>query len=486
MYNRCMSWSSEDVLAVLADLRVRGGDSTLVEAKRAGGGVPHLAETLCAFGNMPTGGTILLGVDERQGFAVTGVADVAALEAGVAGEARTAVTPPVHVGFESVDVAGQTVLVVTVEGLPLAAKPGRTGGKAYLRQADGDYAMSAQEVAQLVALQDRPRYDAAVVEGSSAADLDPDLVAAFLADARSASRRLAVRSDEEVLRMKGVLSGSSLTVAGLYGLGVYPQQFAPSLSVTAAAAPEGPGQRMVDLVHLDGPVPDLLEQTVEWLRRNTRNAVVFGLDGHGRDEPEIPLLVARELVANALVHRDLSPRTQSKRVEVRLLPDRLVVASPGGLWGVSRDKLGLPGGKSAVNEFLYDIGRLLRTTTGHRVIEGEGGGLREVREELRRVGLPDPVFVDTGVDFTAIVYRAPVAPPMATAVARVTTPVGHSANATAVLNALGGGALSITALVDATGLTRRQVKYALDQLVTTGLVSVSGGQGNRFTTYTPL
>ncbi|MDR1767607.1 MAG: ATP-binding protein, partial [Propionibacteriaceae bacterium] len=111
------------MLAVLADLRVRGGDSTLVEAKRAGGGVPNLAETLCAFGNMPAGGTILLGVDERQGFAVTGVADVAALEAGVAGQARTAVTPPVHVDFESVDVAGQTVLVVTVEGLPLAAKP---------------------------------------------------------------------------------------------------------------------------------------------------------------------------------------------------------------------------------------------------------------------------------------------------------------------------------------------------------------------------
>ena len=481
-----MSWSSEELEELLAELRTRGGDTALVEVKRAGGGVPRLAETLCAFGNMPSGGTIVLGVDENAGFSVTGVSDVAAIESGIAAQARTAVNPPVHVDLDVVTADGHQVVIVTVEGLPAVDKPCRTGGRAYLRQADGDYVMSEQETAQLVALQDRPRWDNAPVEGSSVTDLDTNLVTSFLSDARASSRRLADRPDAEVLRLKGVLAGERLTVAGLYGLGAYPQQYAPSLALTAAAAPSQPGQRVTDLAHLDGPMPDLLEQTVEWVRRNTRTAVVFDSTGHGTDQPEIPLVAVRELVANALIHRDLSPRTQSRRVEVRLRDDRLVITNPGGLWGISRDRLGEAGAKSAVNEYLYDIGRLVRTPAGHRVIEGEGGGIREAREALAAAGLPEPLFVDTGVSFTAIIYRRPVpvlSVPPATRGGTQSAPPVATRNETAVLSALSAGSAPVTGLAQRLGLSRRQIKYALDKLIASGQVRVTGGQGHRSTVY---
>ncbi|MDR0594549.1 MAG: hypothetical protein LBG60_15140 [Bifidobacteriaceae bacterium] len=143
-------------------------------------------------------------------------------------------------------------------------------------------------------------------------------------------------------------------------------------------------------------------------------------------------MAVRELAANALVHRDLSARTQSKRVEIRLLPDRLIIASPGGLWGVSRDQLGSAAGKSAVNEFLYGIARLVPTRDGHRVIEGEGGGIREAQESLRQVGLSPAQFVDTGVSFTAIIFRP--GDPMARHQAPVSAaaPTGATSNAAAV------------------------------------------------------
>jgi ATP-dependent DNA helicase RecG len=455
--------------------------------KLAAGGVPDLAETLCAFGNMPGGGTILLGVDEKAGFAVTGVADVAAIEAGVAAKGRSAVVPPVQTSFDVITMDGKAVVVVSVAGLPAVDKPCRTRGRAYLRQADGDYAMSDQEVAQLVALQDRPRFDSGPVPGSSAGDLDPVLVTAFLAEARSASRRLAEASDDQVLRLKGVAVAGQLTVAGLYGLGSYPQQFAPSLSVTAAAVSVGEATRLSDLAHFDGPITDLVDLSVEWVARNTRSAVAYSADGHAHDQPEIPLVAVRELIANALVHRDLSARTQSKRVEIRLLPDRLVIANPGGLWGVSRDQLGTPHGKSAVNEFLYDIGRLVATRNGHRLIEGEGGGIREAQELLRKAGLPPPLFIDTGVSFTAIVFRPrPGLPPAGTGWASPGVPAAvasASANGAAVWLALDDQPKGIAEIMTMTSLTRRQAKYALDALVKAQTVQVDGGQGNRFTTY---
>lgn len=144
-------------------------------------------------------------------------------------------------------------------------------------------------------------------------------------------------------------------------------------------------------------MPDLLDGSMDWLRRNLRSGVRVAPDGSNFDHQEFPLGALCELVANALVHRDLGPHTQSKRVEIRLRPDRLVISSPGGLWGVSRQQLGKPGGKSAVNEHLYDMCTLLTTSRGARVIEGEGGGIGEAQRALADWPVDLPIFVDKAV-----------------------------------------------------------------------------------------
>ena len=132
-----MKWSSDDLLATLEALRVRRGDTTNVEVKRAAGGVPQLAETLCAFANMPEGGTIILGVDEARGsFNVTGVADVALLEAGVAAQAREGVTPSPQIIPQTLQLDERQVLLIHVVPLRTADKPATVQGVAYLRQSE--------------------------------------------------------------------------------------------------------------------------------------------------------------------------------------------------------------------------------------------------------------------------------------------------------------------------------------------------------------
>lgn len=64
----------DELQALLAELRGRHGDSTLVEVKGSEHRLPRdLGKTVCAFANMPAGGVIILGVDETQDFAVVGV-----------------------------------------------------------------------------------------------------------------------------------------------------------------------------------------------------------------------------------------------------------------------------------------------------------------------------------------------------------------------------------------------------------------------------
>src|SRR5699024_6878638 len=173
-------------------------------------GVPSLAETLCAFGNMPEGGAIILGLDESTGFTPVGIQNIAALEQGVAAQAREAVTPPVSCEFQTFQIEGSSVLVANVAGLPLSLRPARHKGKSYLRQADGDYAMSEQELAQVDLLKTQARApthpDRRAVPDTSMKDLDPGLIAAFVAEVRTTSRRFAAVSDETLLRYTNVVT----------------------------------------------------------------------------------------------------------------------------------------------------------------------------------------------------------------------------------------------------------------------------------------
>lgn len=482
---------------LIESLRDRAGDTSGVEVKAARAAVPRVGDTLCAFSNMPDGGVLILGLDEEAGFMPTGLRDVAALERGIAQQAREAVTPPATCEFTEAEVDGKTVLICRVLGMPLRDRPARHQGKAYLRQADGDYEMSEQEIAFIDLQKSMQSYepDADPVPGSSVADLDEELVAEFVASVRRRSRRLAAAEDADILRyMNVVTADGTLTLAGLYVLGRYPQQFNPSLSITCAVRlPRTAGARTRDLVHLDGPLPALLEDAMEWVARNTRTTMKYDERGHGQDVAELPMNAVREIVANALVHRSVAPLMNSKRVEIRLLDDRLVVTSPGGLWGVGEGQLGKPGGKSAVNPRLYDLCRDARMSDGTRIIEGEGGGIAEAIAALREAGLREPRFTDYGVSFTAIIFRdasqaatAPVDIEVRDSNAGLSLLVAEvSRNALPVWNEL-AEPKTRRQLQESLGLSARQVQFALDGLREQGFVEMVVIPGQRAAMYQRL
>lgn len=330
-----MAWTPESLQLLLTQLRSSTADLTHIEVREAAKGCPDLKETRSAFGNAPEGGTIILGVDPQTGFTVTGVEDPSSLEALVTSQARTSVTPKVRVACEQLFLAGETVLIAKVEGLAPAARPCRTvhGQFAYLRQSDGKYRLSDPEIQQLIKAAEPPRQDTRPVDETSIEDLDAQLSAAFVSAARATSRRLSEVSDEEVLRFRRVLEprGERLTLAGFYALGRYPQQFEPHLSITAVLEPAGNG--IQDRIEFDGPLPELLDSALEWVQHNIDTEIASGSPVQSSLESEVLKVAVRELIANALIHRDLSPHTNGKNVEIRLAAGRLTVSSPGGIWG---------------------------------------------------------------------------------------------------------------------------------------------------------
>jgi ATP-dependent DNA helicase RecG len=418
-----------DLDEVIAGLRAAGAEFEDVEAKRAAGGVPEsLASTLAAFANA-RGGLVILGLDERQGFAATGVPDAAATRNAVVSTAREKLTPPPTLSVEVVPFEGVNLVAAEVEPLPPTQRPcyvtarGLYGG-AYIRVGDGDQRLTPYEVDRLRENAGQPRWDDEPVPQATLQDLNRDSFSRLIENARRRSPRVFGNADEaDALAMLGVLvrhEGILMpSLAGLLSLGRYPQQFFAQLMISVAVYPHvergrsGPGGiRFLDSTALGGAIPDIVVDAVQVVQRNLR--IVSRVIGAGRlDRWEIEPEVIREAVVNALMHRDYSPQARGTQVQVDVFPDRVEVSSPGGLFGnVRLEGLGESGTSSSRNPrlaaLLQEVGD---PVTGRPVAENRGSGVSLMIDRvLEDTGIV-PIFTANLDQFRVVIPRSSLVTP---------------------------------------------------------------------------
>jgi ATP-dependent DNA helicase RecG len=261
------------------------------------------------------------------------------------------------------------------------------------------------------------------------------------------------------------------TVAGILALGLYPQQWFPRFVIQAAADPfpdDPPEIRARDQVTIDGPVPRMLDQAMEWARRTFGTSIVSDPDGSVRDRYDYPLVAFRELIANALIHRDLDAWSTGLAIEVRLRRDRLVIDNPGGLYGITVDRLGRESVTSARNARLVAICQhVYSAESGVRAIEALASGIPIVTEALTQAGLPPAHYIDTGIRFIVLLHQH---------AARKVAPTLSRLDRL-VYDALDAGPQSVAQLEQATGVPAYTLRRALRSLRSEGLVAQIGGKG---------
>lgn len=214
-----------------------------------------------------------------------------------------------------------------------------------------------------------------------------------------------------------------------------------------------------------------------------RRDVVAGPDGAVRDRYAYPLEAFRELVGNALVHRDLDTWSEHRAVEVRLTADRLVVTNPGGLYGITVDRLGQPGTSTPPQRPARPAVpvRTDRRRRPRRRDPGQWNPSCAGRSCGRRPGAP--TFYDSGLQFT-VLLRAAVDPVGLAAPAASPPDIVRGTTRLAVYRTLAASeaALSIAQIAEASGLPVEGVRKIVRALVRAEVVSQHGGRG-RSTTY---
>ena len=485
-----------DLNAIVEKLRREEGDSVSIEAKSATGGLPDsITKTLCALANLPGGGIIILGLDESNRFGVVPLSDLQTLKQGLSGKARACI-PPVQIDFLDQDVAkvdGKDVIVATVIEAEKASKPVRvsSGGRSYLRVWDGDYVMSDEEEEGFRGGRNHPNADQKPVVGASKDDLDSDLLALWEeAVKKNDPNGLGRFSDTELLIRAGILDGETKipTLAGLLALGKQPQQFYPRFVLCLSKVPNSGtlDSRSTNLTTLSGPIPRMLDGALEWARKSFSTSVVTTSQGEVKDQDEFPLDAFRELISNALAHRDLAAWAQGEATEVRLHSDRLVIVNPGGLYGISVDRLGRAGTTSARNGRLIELLKHTRTSNGARVVESLASGIPRVLESAEKAGMLVPIFLDTGIRFT-VVWHSSISVSAATditftvtaqaTVSKLSVSPTFADKSMLIRTALSDDKKSLSELGTDLGLSREVLRYHLNKLIKAKAVESIGGSG---------
>ena len=383
-----------------------------IELKRAGKGTPgKLYDTLSSFSNQTGGGVILFGIDEKSDYAIVGVYDAQDLQTKVTEQALQ-MQPVVRPVFTVAEIEGCTVVSAEIAECDMADKPcfyrgaGRLRGS-YIRVGDADLPMTEYEIYSYEVFRRKIQDELRIVERADSRSLSRDFLSEYLSKLRRSKPNLAQLPEDRILQLQGITDQGKPTLAGIVMLGEYPQAYYPQLSVTAMVVPgteigdvgEG-GERFIDNQRIEGTLKQMMDATLAFIRRNMKQATVIGEDGRRADRTEYPIPAVREILLNALIHRDYSIHTDQSPIRVILYTDRLTVENPGGLYGrITVDELGTVAADTR-NPFIAGGMEVLGET------ENRFSGIPTIRNEMAKAGLPPAVFENRRGSFLVTLYNA--------------------------------------------------------------------------------
>lgn len=321
--------------------------------------------------------------------------------------------------------------------------------------------------------------DQAAVPNTGLDDLNRSSLLRTIERAEKVSSVFRRLSPHQVAHRLGILADpspdSAVTLAGLLTFGDYPQRLFPQLHVAYVVhGPDAVDRRFLDNRTLRGSIGTIVSDAVSAFTSLSMTAAV--IDGYGRTEvPSLPLVAFREAIVNALAHRTYHPSALASGIMVSVYPDRVAVASPGGIYGgQSVEDLGLVPFSLARNGTLL---ALLSDTfldgTDSLIAENRASGLLAMRRVMEEHGFAPPVFSSTPLAFQVeLPLRAEAPEPES----RLATADAAPTPRETIMALLASGAHTTSAVADALGVSASTARRHLNALVTERAIVVDGAK----------
>lgn len=359
----------------------------------------EIAETIAAF-STSKGGKLFVGVD-RNGIPV-GVFCDNEIKGKLHNLAQTEIKPPATISLEIIPHEKDKVIVVidVQKGNDVFSYK----GVHYQRKGDSNFSMTADEIFQIQKDIKKLYFDELPAKSETRPALISDI------DDEKIYRNYIFQVDPPYnkIETKRFLSNHNLLVNGgievknaaIMLFGRDPQKFLPQLKISLSVFPSNTITTDFSKEEYVGDLFKMLNDAYVGIRRNIKvHSFTEGLKRY--DVPTYPLDAIREVLINALIHRDYFDQTTETFVKIFI--DRIEVLNPASfpVDNFSFEEIRASGLSKRRNPIIATF----FTETG--MMEQEGRGLILIQDLMKKHGLPDPLFEVTEHTFKVILRSPP-------------------------------------------------------------------------------
>lgn len=454
-------------LAQLKSL-VKKGESELLEFKNSTGSLTAGMQTVCAFLNSDTGGTLIFGVKDDGHITGQIITDKTKKEIGIE---LSKIEPHAKVDVIYVSVAADRKAIVFRVNLG-DKQPYTYDDRAFIRNQSTTSRMSKEEYSYLYHKHHPTTWESLPNNTCKISNLDSKLIKEVvrlgIAEKRlpESARKTAI---PQILKKLELMHDNKLTNAAviLFCKNEDKQFFQSHIKFARFRGTDK--TEFLDNKYYKGNIFDLYDKAIDFLH--------FVLPVGARIEPGnpirietpiIPYKVLREAVTNALIHRDYSHTGGS--IDIAVYDDRVNISNIGALpQGVSLRQLfkehrSIPRNPLIANVF-YVCGK----------IEKWGRGTLDMIEDCKKAGNPLPIYEEIGGSFSVTL---PFKEQMSTILygQKKADRISLTTRQKKILEALQEGPLNRQQIMDKVkiSLTDRGMQLELAKLKSIGLIASEG------------
>ena len=360
---------------------MESGESGTVEFKASFGN--ECIQTLSAFAN-GSGGTVLVGIGDAGD--VRGVAVNAETLQNWVNTIKQSTSPSIIPDVSTVTLDDKTVVLLQVDKFPV--KPVACRDRYFRRVANSNHRLSLTEIANLHLQSLQLSWDSYPDVQACLESLDDGKVEAFIDRVRSGGRFAIGGENLDILHKLGYLKEGIPSHAAVLLFGKDDPPYSLHIGRFKTAS------MIIDDRMIRGTLFDVVDAAMKFIMSHIKVAFEIADEIQRREIPEYPIPALRELLLNAVVHRDYTSPTD---IQIKIFDDHITFFNPGRLFGgLTIEKLATDTYQSSTrNKLIAEAFYLTRD------IEKYGSGFVRIREEIAAYSTMQFQYEESGDGFIA-------------------------------------------------------------------------------------
>ncbi|MCQ2272602.1 MAG: putative DNA binding domain-containing protein [Bacteroidales bacterium] len=271
----------------------------------------------------------------------------------------------------------------------------------FYRVGDKSKKLTFDERLQLLYDKGEMIYESKAVFGASIDDLDLQLVQDYCDLIGYGKSPLEYLEQNDKLIVKEG-DNYKISAAAILLFGKKPQDFFPRAQVRfikyqGTEALTGAQMNVMKDVTFDGTILDMVNRSIAFVGTQIREHTYLGPDARFVTKAEYPEFVWKELIINAITHRDYS--ILGTDIQIKMFDDRIAVESPGNLPSIVR----------LDNMRYVHFSRnplIAKFLKAHKFVREFGEGVDRMYRELQEAGNPTPKYEQVAFMIVGTAYSS--------------------------------------------------------------------------------